>query len=568
MSTYQVDITLGTHSFTITSEDVSIEETVNVLDNLRIGWDGSENNPWPRQPNPTETDLGFMTRDSANLADIDIGTPMHVKVTSGGTTLGAMAGRVSDLEADPVRLPSGDTVMFYQVTGIDYVADLGETAIDLVRPAESGAARLNAIAALVQDAGGPVIDWPIFAIGSTVADVEAYRTNGLDAVLDHLRQFADLSVNYRDYERMLLVPQTTDGDLEDIATIPGGRWAYTWPPMALVEDAGTLKLSATAPLPADLGTTRPGLVIPASEIDLDSVKWTRTKYTAVDEVHVNASDINVTATRARLTTRTGGTGSLNPTRGPVGPAGPAGPAGADGADGAPGPAGATGAAGPTGAAGSGGGNDRRWHIGSGETSIDEFDDADPGWARVDSATGVARATWSASADGDKLSCALAGGDGANELHGLVRPLSGVGGALAVGDGFVTAMAVLNSAAWGFGGLVLADGNTYGAGNQVLGAFLNDRSLSSRPFTNWSTQGGSNTSMASSWGALLFLRLAMIAANTWRLDVSPNGEVWIPGGATTAKVMAATHVGLFGTSFGTSTKTVLSFEYFRRVSGVT
>ena len=120
--------------------------------------------------------------------------------------------------------------------------------------------------------------------------------------------------------------------------------------------------------------------------------------------------------------------------------------------------------------GGGGGTvikDRRWTPGPAETSIDEFNDdtLSAAWVRVDQSGTAGRVTWNEEAD--VLAPLNTGGDASAELHALVQPLSGIGGAMAIGDAFITA-AALPAATSGnsFSGLILADGNTYGAGSQI------------------------------------------------------------------------------------------------------
>lgn len=217
--------------------------------------------------------------------------------------------------------------------------------------------------------------------------------------------------------------------------------------------------------------------------------------------------------------------------------------------------------------------DRRFLIPSGVTSIDEFDDdtLDAAWTRVDPSGVASSIGWSEG--GDSLSCSqLAAGTPANAIHGLVRPLSGVGGALAVGDGFVTAVTHFGPlTTFLMAGIVLSDGVTAGAGGQVAamsyGSSASDTlTCNIWAGTNWSL-GGQVGDLATRTGGPVFLRLSLIAANTWRHDISPNGVAWLLGPATLAKTLTPTHVGLVGSLWGTSTKGVMSYEFLRRVSGV-
>lgn len=278
----------------------------------------------------------------------------------------------------------------------------------------------------------------------------------------------------------------------------------------------------------------------------------------------------------------GVTGPTGPT-GPAGPTGPTGAAGAAGATGATGAAGATGATGPTGATGATGpagsttgtGKDYRWFVGAAHTSIDEFDTGslDAAWARVDG-TGAASGNLAWTVGADVLSAQHAGGDTASRFHALMRPLSGAGGSMAAGDAFISCVTVWAPIAdFTFGGLCLADGNTHGAGNQVF-CVLGYRAtgiagLQSTPCTGYNADGGPVGSLpAMNSAQRLYHRLVMLSANTWRSDFSADGVSWYKGTANLSKTMTPTHVGFMSSSYGSATKHILSYEFLRRVAGIT
>lgn len=219
-------------------------------------------------------------------------------------------------------------------------------------------------------------------------------------------------------------------------------------------------------------------------------------------------------------------------------------------------------------------SDRLWVPSSGVTSIDEFDDAslDSNWVRVDSSGGASRAVWSE--DADVLSAYNAGGDANSEMHALMRPLTSAGGAMAAGDAFLTCLTLFGSRYTNYtmGGIILADGVTYNAGTQVLNLnYINTAGQQSdlRPLTGYNTQPASPAIVITHNGVAqtpLFLRLVMLAANSWRLDVSPDGVSWIKG-SSFARTCTPTHVGLYCTSWGTSTKGISTYQFLRRASGV-
>lgn len=232
----------------------------------------------------------------------------------------------------------------------------------------------------------------------------------------------------------------------------------------------------------------------------------------------------------------------------------------------------------TGGGGGGGSTikDRQWTAAAGVTSIDEFNDSvlDSAWVRVDVSGGTARAVWTE--DADVLSVQQAGGDAVGELHALMRPLSGAGGSMAAGDAFITAFKMLGPPGSNYiiAGLVLANGNTYGAGAQVIALNWATTTVGSmttdvRGWTSYSTDPGTQVgSLNVPFGPLLYVRLVYLATNTWRRDLSVDGVTWIKGSANLTNSLAPTYVGLACTSYGSATKGAISFEFLRRMSGVT
>lgn len=208
------------------------------------------------------------------------------------------------------------------------------------------------------------------------------------------------------------------------------------------------------------------------------------------------------------------------------------------------------------------GKDRRWAPSITDTVIDEFRDSSLGgaWTRVDAVGGTGRLIWTE--DADVLSASIIGGDTGGELHAMMIPLAGFGGTVNVGDYFYTHLRHIRSGNFLGGGIILADGITYGAGNQIAANLLNDSTVQARAFTNYSTAGTVGTSGAAILGSVTFLRLILTAANTWRADFSPDGVTWRNAG-TVAKTLTPTHVGVYGTSFGTATSGVVPFEMLRR-----
>lgn len=217
-------------------------------------------------------------------------------------------------------------------------------------------------------------------------------------------------------------------------------------------------------------------------------------------------------------------------------------------------------------------NDRRYFAQSGETSIDEFRDnsLDGAWTRVDG-TGAASGNLTWTEAGDVLSVRSTGGDSGATIHGLVRALSGAGGSLSVGDGFVTAVSSLGPESnYSVFGLALTDGTTHGSGAQICAtADYSAGNFLLRRFAGWNSQPA-NGGTSGLWArrSPVYLRLALVATDSWRMDVSNDGQGWAAIGSAISHSFTPTHVGFVDTSWGGSFIRNTSYEFIRRVSGVT
>lgn len=216
--------------------------------------------------------------------------------------------------------------------------------------------------------------------------------------------------------------------------------------------------------------------------------------------------------------------------------------------------------------------DRRWTPGSGETSIDEFNDGtlDSAWVRVDAASESGFISWTEDADSDVLSVGTAlGTDAAAEIHGLVQPLSGVGGSLANGDAFYTHVTWGRYGQFFVGGICASDGTTHGSGVQVTASLTvssSSAAIEHRAFTNWNALTNT-TSYFTPAGNSAYIRLVKLASTNWRVDMSADGITWTPGTSFTNS-LTATQIGFFGSSYGTTVKHNVAFEFLRRDSGIT
>lgn len=165
---------------------------------------------FPAQPDPDLANLELVTADHADLAGVDIGTPMRVSLyTSTSPTarpLATFRGRVADMEAAPHPLG-----LSWRVLGVGYDTDLGALQVGTSAwPQESGDARAARIAA---EAG--VVGWSAPAIGSTFEPREPAATTARAALLDVANQAVSAEgTSFGPSRRVLIHPTTDDnGDL-------------------------------------------------------------------------------------------------------------------------------------------------------------------------------------------------------------------------------------------------------------------------------------------------------------------------------------------------------------------
>jgi hypothetical protein len=207
---------------------------------------------------------------------------------------------------------------------------------------------------------------------------------------------------------------------------------------------------------------------------------------------------------------------------------------------------------------------------AGIQSIDEFNDEtiDSAWAQIDASGAASKISWIEA--GDALSASLTGTDASGVLHALVRP---VVTSLAVGDALVTCYNITGPdgsmpASLILPGIIAADGNTQGAGNQIVASMYNGNFQIIESWTGYNSGTGTLTQSTASFTSAhrLWIRLVKLASNVWRVDYSPNGIHWFISTDTITWANTPTYVGLFAIS--TTAKAIVTFECFRRMSGVT
>lgn len=115
------------------------------------------------------------------------------------------------------------------------------------------------------------------------------------------------------------------------------------------------------------------------------------------------------------------------------------------------------------------------------------------------------------------------------------------------------------------GLIMANGNTYGAGTQVFWHFSPQENMCWLVrSTNYSAVAAS-ASYGIQTAALcgdMFMRLRYEGSNNWSGWVSPDGVSWMNITGTVAHTMSPTHIGFLVTSWGGVLPFAWSLRYFK------
>lgn len=222
--------------------------------------------------------------------------------------------------------------------------------------------------------------------------------------------------------------------------------------------------------------------------------------------------------------------------------------------------------------------DTLWTPQTGHVSVDEFNDGviDPAWLFVNHASipGAALPLYAESGDVMSVKYGVATGletvtsDGASQRHAaMIRPLSGIGGSMANGDAFETAFDVWirNHANYRMTGLVLSNGTS--TGTALYFRWWTEGNLGLRSLTDWggdTTVGPTDTT----WRlGVMYIRIVRISSTTWRGDVSGDGVRWIHGASLATLSFEPTHVGFCDSQWGSALPSITTYEFLRRVSGV-
>jgi hypothetical protein len=188
---------------------------------------------------------------------------------------------------------------------------------------------------------------------------------------------------------------------------------------------------------------------------------------------------------------------------------------------------------------------------------DEFNNGSfTGWTLVDDGSHQATVTETF----DVASLSLPGSDTAAHLHAWVK------GAVLVNTNDYIQMAFRGtgqSANFNMCGLIMADGNTYGAGAQVcVGYCPSQNNFQFFAQTNYNTQGTNNTYTVLGT-APIFLRLIYLGSNHWATYISADGISWLNISGTITYTLTPAYVGFWATSWGATTPFNWSLSYFRK-----
>lgn len=243
-----------------------------------------------------------------------------------------------------------------------------------------------------------------------------------------------------------------------------------------------------------------------------------------------------------------------------------------------------------GSGGGGGGptiKDRRWTKATTDVSIDEFNGSsiDPAWtyaahASIPALPSLARPRYVQGAGVLSVKYGPETGTGAGTAdggtgrhHAILRPLSGAGGSMAVGDAFYCAFTPLvrANANHRMCGLVLSTTDD-SSGNQLYGRWWTGGTLGERSMVSWGgdTQppGRSDYNYGGqAQNSPIYQRWVRLSSTTWRFDVSNDGVSWILGNSAITWAFEPAHVGFADSNWNTNIPSVVSYEFLRRQSGV-
>lgn len=218
MTTYTVDVTIGSHSWTFEHTAGEAADTVTVLDGLRFGW-SMPTGLGPVQPDPMTAALAISVPDFVDAADIDTGTIVGIEIRfdpDAEDPTFAFYGRVSDGVAVPrtaKAAPAGRSGVTISLLAVDYTVDLA----DLEDWAYGAGTDLNGYAQVLTQLWsdrptlGTLPEWP----GGFDPNGPAVEPgDSPSGVLEVIKAVLLVAVDAASTKRVILAPFITGGALD------------------------------------------------------------------------------------------------------------------------------------------------------------------------------------------------------------------------------------------------------------------------------------------------------------------------------------------------------------------
>lgn len=188
MGWYRAAVDVGAYSWDVEAGDPM---TTGPVLPLTFGWQLPDSLPagYPAQPDPHTASLRIVVDDAAELAGVDVGTDVRIRVyldQLSGTMFAYFTGRVAELAASPFNADETGGQLLYTLECVDYLVDLSAELAGLSDySAESVGNRVDSILSDVgwADSGAA---W----VGGTVGAREADPAAALAMLTELLRDVA------------------------------------------------------------------------------------------------------------------------------------------------------------------------------------------------------------------------------------------------------------------------------------------------------------------------------------------------------------------------------------------
>lgn len=320
---FRVELTVGSYAWTVT--ETTKPASPGVLDGLRFGWRIPEGDySAAMQPEPMTAYFGLVADDVATYADLAKGQNVGIKVwthgRSGGTPEYSFYGRVSDLEAEPIK---GGRIV-YDITAVDYLGDLADATVGTSNwssPTRYGDSEdmLTRLGRIFDEAGhgaafGPTFGEPVDPMTHVSFDPRSGSpVKALDIIRDYLRHTITMFKPYaatgpytHQNKVRIVAPYANENGLVDASGAHFAidyfplttRWTDTLlPPFTVTRPGSTVTVTSPDPSPS-------GSLIDACRVELGA-KWRKDKASGINRVNFDYDDNGVTR-RISTTTRTPG----------------------------------------------------------------------------------------------------------------------------------------------------------------------------------------------------------------------------------------------------------------------